>query len=68
MKLTDLIPDLNRLETELGSFERHFGVKSAEFYEAMNNGGDGRIRRLGRFPDGIHRLAFAVQDLAEPEP
>jgi hypothetical protein len=38
MKLTDLIQDMNRLETELGSFERRFGVKSAEFYGAMNNG------------------------------
>ena len=37
MKLIDLIQDMNRLETELGSFERRFGVKSAEFYEAMNN-------------------------------
>lgn len=38
MKLIDLIQGMNRLETELGSFEKHFGVKSAEFYEAMNNG------------------------------
>lgn len=37
-KLTNLIQDMNRLETELGSFERRFGQKSAEFYEAMNNG------------------------------
>jgi hypothetical protein len=38
MKLTGLIQDMNRLETELGSFERRFGVKSAEFYDAMNKG------------------------------
>lgn len=38
MKITDVIQDMNRLEKELGSFESRFGVKSAEFYEAMNNG------------------------------
>ena len=38
MKLTDLIRDMNRLETELGAFERRFGVKSAEFHAAMNTG------------------------------
>ena len=38
MKLTDLIQDMNRLENELGLFESRFGVKSAEFFEAMNNG------------------------------
>jgi hypothetical protein len=37
MKLTDLIPDMDRLETELEFFERRFGIKSAQSYEAMNN-------------------------------
>lgn len=38
MKLTDLIHDMNHLETELGTFEMRFGVKFAEFYEAITNG------------------------------
>jgi hypothetical protein len=36
--LTELVRDLNKLETELARFETRFGVKSQEFYKAMMRG------------------------------
>jgi len=38
MELKSLIQDMSRLEAELRRFEEKFGVKSAEFYRAINNG------------------------------
>jgi hypothetical protein len=38
MKLKELILDMTRLETELRRFEEKFGVKSAEFYQAITAG------------------------------
>jgi hypothetical protein len=38
MKLKVLILDMTRLETELRRFEEKFGVKSAEFYQAITAG------------------------------
>ncbi len=36
--LTELIKDMNRLETELSRFEIKFGVKSQDFYAGMARG------------------------------
>ena len=38
MELKSLIQDMSRLEAEFRRFEEKFGVKSAEFYRAINNG------------------------------
>ena len=38
MRMKELIEDMSRLETELHKFETRFGVKSADFYEAMTRG------------------------------
>lgn len=38
MELKSLIQDMSRLEAELRRFEEKFGVKSAEFYRAINSG------------------------------
>ena len=38
MKLAELIHDMSQLDMELSHFEQKFGVKSAEFYQAMNTG------------------------------
>ncbi len=38
MELKILLQDMLGLETELSRFETHFGVKSAEFYQAMTDG------------------------------
>ncbi len=38
MKLTELVEDLTRIETELMRYEKKFGVKSPEFYQAITSG------------------------------
>jgi hypothetical protein len=38
MKLKELIGDMNRLESVLMRHEKHFGIKSAEFYQAISSG------------------------------
>ena len=38
MSMKDLIEDMGRLEMELHTFETRFGVKSADFYDAMTQG------------------------------
>ena len=38
MRVQELIEDMSRLEMELHKFETKFGVKSADFYEAMTRG------------------------------
>lgn len=38
MELKELLQDMVKLEAELGRFETQFGVKSAEFYQAMTVG------------------------------
>lgn len=38
MALTDLLKDMGKLEAQLRSFEEKFGVKSRDFYEAMERG------------------------------
>lgn len=38
MPLNDLLNDMGRLEIELRRFEARFGVKSKDFYEAMQRG------------------------------
>jgi hypothetical protein len=38
MRMKELIEDMSRLEMELHTFETKFGVKSADFYEAMTRG------------------------------
>jgi hypothetical protein len=38
MELKTLLQDMGQLETELKRFETHFGVKSAEFHQAMTSG------------------------------
>jgi len=38
MKLAELIHDMSKLNIELSDFEQKFGVKSPEFYQAMNTG------------------------------
>ncbi len=38
MKLRELVKDMIQLETTLSGFEVKFGVKSSEFYQAMNAG------------------------------
>ena len=38
MRMKELIEDMGRLEMELHKFETRFGVKSADFYEAMTRG------------------------------
>lgn len=36
--LTELLQDMRRLEAEMGRFEAHFGVRSADFYASMMRG------------------------------
>ncbi len=36
--LQDLLQDLTQLETELRRFELEFGIRSADFYQAMMRG------------------------------
>jgi len=38
MRMKELIEDMSRLEMKLHTFETKFGVKSADFYEAMTRG------------------------------
>jgi hypothetical protein len=38
MKLIELIEDMARIETELMRYEKKFGVKSPEFYQAIISG------------------------------
>ena len=38
MSMKELIEDMGRLEMKLHTFETRFGVKSADFYEAMTQG------------------------------
>ncbi len=38
MALADLLKDMGELEAQLRSFEERFGVKSRDFYEAMERG------------------------------
>jgi len=38
MRMRELIEDMGRLEAELRKFETRFGVKSADFYEAITRG------------------------------
>ncbi|MCW5935123.1 MAG: hypothetical protein KIT45_12635 [Fimbriimonadia bacterium] len=37
-ELNSLLMDINRLETELKEFELRFGVRSDDFYAALNHG------------------------------
>jgi hypothetical protein len=37
-RLSELLADMNRLQTEFSHFETRFGVKSQDFYEAMMGG------------------------------
>ena len=53
--MKELIEDMGRLEVELHKFETRFGVKSADFYEAMTRG------ELEEF-DGEHGSAMARQE------
>ncbi len=38
MKLKELVQNMIQLEAEFGRFEKKFGVKSADFYQAINSG------------------------------
>lgn len=38
MALNDLVKDIGKLETELQRFEARFGVRSKDFYDAMQRG------------------------------
>lgn len=38
MPLNDLLKDMGRLEVELQRFEARFGVRSKDFYDAMQRG------------------------------
>ena len=38
MALNDLLKDIGKLETELRRFEARFGVRSKDFYDAMQRG------------------------------
>jgi hypothetical protein len=38
MALNDLLKDMGRLEAQLQRFEARFGVKSQDFYDAMQRG------------------------------
>jgi hypothetical protein len=38
MKIRELIEDMTRIEADLSRFEKRFGVKSADFFKAMNTG------------------------------
>ena len=38
MELKTLISDMIQLETQLSRFEKSFGVKSSDFYQAMTKG------------------------------
>jgi hypothetical protein len=38
MKLLELIQDISQLEMELSRFEKKFGVKSIDFYQAITAG------------------------------
>ena len=38
MKIRELIEDMTRIETDLSRFEKRFGVKSTDFFRAMNTG------------------------------
>ena len=38
MALNDLLKDMGRLEAQLQRFEARFGVKSQDFYDAMERG------------------------------
>ena len=38
MKIRELIEDMTRIEADLSRFEKRFGVKSADFFKAMNAG------------------------------
>jgi hypothetical protein len=53
MSLNELLQNMGRLESQLQRFESKFGVKSADFYDAMMRG------KLAEF-DALdeHRMAF----------
>ncbi|MFQ5641885.1 MAG: hypothetical protein ACE5IR_28245 [bacterium] len=38
MELKTLISDMTQIETELSRFEKKFGVKSTDFYQAITSG------------------------------
>ena len=38
MELKTLISDMSQLEAELSGFEKQFGVKSGDFYQAITTG------------------------------
>ncbi len=38
MELKALISDMNQLEAEFSRFEKNFGVKSSDFFQAMTSG------------------------------
>jgi hypothetical protein len=38
MKLLELMQDISQLEMELSRFEKKFGVKSVDFYQAITAG------------------------------
>jgi hypothetical protein len=49
MRMKELIEEMSRLETELHRFETKFGVKSADFYEAMSRGELGEFDALDEY-------------------
>jgi hypothetical protein len=53
MELIALIQEMNRLESQLSRFEMRFGVKSAEFHQAMLAGELDEFDALDE-----HRLEF----------
>ena len=63
--LSELLSDMSKLQTQLSRFETQFGVKSQDFYAAMNRGD---LEEFGarRLSDGHCRMASSVQDLVEP--
>ena len=38
MELKELISDMSQLEAEFSRFEKNFGVKSSDFFQAINAG------------------------------
>jgi hypothetical protein len=47
--LTVLLQEMGQLETQLSRFEIRFGVKSAEFYQAMQSGELGAFDALDEY-------------------
>jgi hypothetical protein len=49
VRMRELIADMNRLETKLHRFEIKFGVRSADFYEAITQGKLEEFDALGEY-------------------